>query len=351
MTFFKGARRRLSRAADALLGREAHPGSPGQAVSGAQVTDHVPPSAIEQEILTAIARIEARLDERNFIEMAIRGRIAEITWRLAEAQDGVARLDKRFPDMHGKLTGTREGMSKAFEELATIRRRLLEIERRLPRQPIRGPGTAHDMDGLNDLFAALDSARFLKREMPNVPFFPSKDQLLEFCVQEAGYPPVILEFGVYSGATITTLANASPPTTRLFGFDSFEGLPEDWRPGYERGMFALETLPEVPENVTLVKGWFTDSLPGFIETLDAPLQLVHVDCDLYSSTKFVLEALRNHLDNHAILIFDEYLNYDGWEEHEYKAFQEFVNDSPFDFDYIGCVPSHQQVAVRLKPRD
>ena len=75
----------------------------------------------------------------------------------------------------------------------------------------------------------------------------------------------ILEFGVYRGGTINLLADKFKNQT-LYGFDSFEGLPEDWNmndhpeKGYiEKERFALDSLPEVLNNVELIKGWFDKS--------------------------------------------------------------------------------------------
>ncbi len=77
---------------------------------------------------------------------------------------------------------------------------------------------------------------------------------------------------------------------------------------------------------------------------------MHIDCDLYSSTKTVLGLLKDRLRDGAILVFDEYFNYPGWEQHEYKAFLEFIDQSGFKFEYLGCNPRHQQVAVMLLRR-
>ena len=53
---------------------------------------------------------------------------------------------------------------------------------------------------------------------------------------------------------------------KVYGFDSFEGLPEKWRNGFEKGTFNRNgNLPKVNNNVELIKGWFDDTLPNFIK--------------------------------------------------------------------------------------
>ena len=92
---------------------------------------------------------------------------------------------------------------------------------------------------------------------------------------------LVMEFGVYRARTLNYLAAKTSQT--LYGFDSFEGLPEFWRDGIGKGAFALDGLPKVRSNVVLVKGWFDDSLPKFLLDLNSsdPLSYLHIDCDLY----------------------------------------------------------------------
>jgi hypothetical protein len=97
--------------------------------------------------------------------------------------------------------------------------------------------------------------------------------------------------------------------------------------------------------VSLHEGWFTETLPPFIQTTEDPVALLHIDCDLYSSTSFVLDALRDRMGVGTVIVFDEYLNYPGWKRHEHKAFQEFVTESGVTYRFDSFVPSHQQVAV------
>lgn len=154
------------------------------------------------------------------------------------------------------------------------------------------------------------------------------------------------EFGVFSGRTINRIAEAVPDRT-VYGFDSFDGLPEDWRSGFTKGTFKTDILPSVRENVKLIRGLFEDTLPGFVREHPEPCAFIHVDCDLYSSARTVLSHLREKIVPGTVIVFDEYFNYPGWREGEYKAFQEFIKTTGLRYEYLAYVEIHEQAAVRI----
>ena len=154
-----------------------------------------------------------------------------------------------------------------------------------------------------------------------------------------------LEFGVFSGLTISCLATARPEL-EFHGFDSFEGLPEDWDMG-EKNVKAEAfdrkgELPEVPDNVTLHKGWFDETLPKFLEDNGGDISYLHVDCDIYSSTVTILENCNERIVPGTIIRFDELacwryafqeasprgkanrVFYTTWKDHEWKAMNEWL---------------------------
>lgn len=156
---------------------------------------------------------------------------------------------------------------------------------------------------------------------------------------------LVLEFGVFSGSSINYIAKKVDCV--VYGFDSFEGLPENWRDGFSKGHFDVEKLPSVKNNVTLIKGWFDITLPEFIKKHDANVAFIHVDCDLYSSTKTIFKFLENQISSGTVIVFDEYFNYPGWEEGEAKAFKEFILKTGLRYEYIGYNRLHEQVAIRI----
>jgi len=145
-----------------------------------------------------------------------------------------------------------------------------------------------------------------------------------------------LEFGVLTGNTINYISKFTNDI--VYGFDSFEGLPEEWRVGFPKGWFNKNgNLPDVNNNVTLIKGWFNETVEDFIKVQDKKISFIHMDADLYSSTKYVLDTLKNHIDNECIIVFDELVNYDGYagERGELKAFYEFIIENNVDYEWIG----------------
>ena len=75
------------------------------------------------------------------------------------------------------------------------------------------------------------------------------------------------------------------------------------------------------------------------------MAFVHLDCDLYSSTKTVLTLIAPRVTGGTLILFDEYFNYANWEQHQFKAFQEFVQEQ--DVKYVYLAFARQQVAVRI----
>jgi len=203
-----------------------------------------------------------------------------------------------------------------------------------------------DLGLVGQLAAAVDSSSYLNTEMMGCPRFGSMLELLAAALnQTAIMDGLVLEFGVFSGLTINHLAGLTTQT--VHGFDSFEGLPEDWRPDFTKGVFKREGLPELRDNVKLHVGWFDKTLPVFVSEHTGPVGFLHVDCDLYSSTKTIFHWLAGRIVPGTVIVFDEYFNYIGWRNHEYKAFKEFIAYSGLRYKYIGVVPAHQQAAVQI----
>ena len=155
-----------------------------------------------------------------------------------------------------------------------------------------------------------------------------------------------LEFGVFKGETINEIASLKQDKI-IYGFDSFEGLPEDWQNGMPKGTFNVNgILPQVNDNVRLIKGWFDETLPDFLNEYKENCAFIHIDSDLYSSTKIVFDALKERIVSGTVIVFDEYINYLGWEKGEHKAFVELMQEKNLSCDYISC--SVMQVAVKIK---
>src|SRR5262249_39413715 len=136
-----------------------------------------------------------------------------------------------------------------------------------------------------------------------------------------------LEFGVFRGESMRSWVKLNADkNSRFYGFDSFEGLPETWRQTQPEGHFNVDgNIPQIDDSrVTLVKGWFDETVPEFIRNFAAQNRLVvHLDADLYSSSMVALMHLSPHLRSGSLLIFDEFYDRD----HEFKAFQDYLKIS------------------------
>lgn len=145
-----------------------------------------------------------------------------------------------------------------------------------------------------------------------------------------------LEFGVATGGTINYISTFT--NNYVYGFDSFEGLPEFWRERYGKGSFTCHgNLPKVNNNVVLIKGLFEQTVSKFLTEQDKKISFIHVDCDLYSSTKLVFQETNKYMDNECVIVFDELLNYDGFDgpTGELRAFYEFIQENDVKYEWIG----------------
>jgi len=194
------------------------------------------------------------------------------------------------------------------------------------------------------LDAKRETVDYVKANMADAPYFEKHPQLVKFVVSEASLPGLYLEFGVGRGKSIRWIG--SQAARPVYGFDSFDGIPEYWN-GNPAGAFAQSKLPKVPGNVHFEVGMFDDTIPKFLDEHKEPISFLHVDCDLYSSTVVIFEALGSRLQPGAIILFDEYFNFPRWQKHEYRAFQEFVATSSVEYEYIAYSVTGQQVAVRV----
>jgi hypothetical protein len=206
------------------------------------------------------------------------------------------------------------------------------------------------MGQMQDLFSSVE---FERQHLASVPMFKTRQELFKFALDSVTVADgLYAEFGVYKGDSINRLARLRPHQM-FYGFDSFEGLPESWTLGARTGAFSVGgRFPAVHGNVVLVKGFFEQTLPDFVAACDKKaVALLHVDCDLYSATKTVLDRLAPLLVEGSVIVFDEYFNYPGWQQGEFKAFAGFIDSHEhLGYDYIGYIRNGGQLAVRLKRR-
>jgi len=199
------------------------------------------------------------------------------------------------------------------------------------------------------------SKAFVDKYLSQAKMLTTDADALKFASDNTSIEGALIELGVCTGKTINFIG-ALNPTKKIYGFDSFRGLPEPWIRAdliMKKGTFGFKNSKYVPPpvlpNIILIKGNFADTLPQFVsERLkETPIALLHIDSDLYSPAKTGLSTLAKNIVPGTIIIFDEFYNYPGFEEHEFKAFMEFLKEHSFAAEFLAYNMNHEQVVLRI----
>jgi hypothetical protein len=177
---------------------------------------------------------------------------------------------------------------------------------------------------------------------------------------------LLFDLGVWIGWSTRLASDVSERT--VYGFDTFEGLVEDWQIDdqmlIKRGTFSLsEPLAQrfirdtgvtmqdgVPaalgREVEFVKGSTYDTLVPFLaDRPGAPIRLFHMDLDTYESCLHALETCKDRFIEGSILVFDEYLVTNG----EMLAFYEFQNRYELEWRYRAWGLEMWEMNVEMVP--
>ena len=181
------------------------------------------------------------------------------------------------------------------------------------------------------------AADYIEQNMPKITHFTSgmKNLLWDIVPSKTTLDGHIAEFGVWKGESINYLAQLFHPKT-IFGFDSFKGLEEDYSFDYSKGGFNQNGVPPlVQENAELVIGSFSNTLPIWLKENPGIFSFINIDCDTYESTKTVLNLLGpERITSGTVILFDEYLGFPGWKDHEFKAWKSYCNKNNVNYNYI-----------------
>jgi predicted O-methyltransferase YrrM len=173
-------------------------------------------------------------------------------------------------------------------------------------------------------------------------FHKERETLLIQACKRVKVPGLWLEFGVAQGYSLKIIAQYA---SKVYGFDSFEGLPRDWWPGYEKGKFKQDKLPQVAPNAELVVGLFEDTLEPFLTKNTEPCAFIHIDCDLRESTWIALALLSPRIGPGTVIAFDEINGPDNNLVNEMAAWLCFADS--FKYEYIGHCWSEQAALIIL----
>lgn len=331
-------------------------------------------------MLRRLKKIYSRILRGSETEISMKKQLEGISVSLQENKNHLAKIEKKLSAVYTKLNRfpdqikimnennnlnkkTNEILEKIYNLLGKSKANystMIDIQRQISESnsSIRDyvnrtrEGTFDDPRTPLSLFWRMceksqeTTLSFIKANMPEAICILNHKAFLQKAVSERKLTGSVLEFGVYKGNTINMIAEMVGPDEKVYGFDSFEGLPADWS-GYKSFNFSNNgDLPEVKDNVTLIKGWFIDSLPGFIESESIEnISMIHVDCDLYESAKTIFNYLEEYIRPGIILVFDEFFNYPNYEEHEFKVFFEFIRKHNYSAEYISYCG--ERVTIRV----
>jgi hypothetical protein len=196
--------------------------------------------------------------------------------------------------------------------------------------------------------AAESSADYVEAHLDGALLFPTREQVWDYTLSRVRIGGLFAEFGVHMGGSINHIARAvKAKNVTVYGFDSFEGLKEDWRgTSYRAGHFTLGGRPpDVLPNVRLIKGWFDETVPRFLADHAGPFSFIHLDAVTFESTELVLSLLRNRIVPGTIIIFDEYLGFPNWQNGEWLAWRQFVERRGLKYRYLAFADTPAAVEV------
>ena len=165
------------------------------------------------------------------------------------------------------------------------------------------------------------------------------DRMVELSRKERPF----YEYGVWRGEAFQYLIKTFK---KGYGFDTFEGIPEDWHDTKSGSYSSGGNIPQIKGGEFIV-GKFEDTLPGFFAEPRPMASVINFDADLYSSTICALNFSKPVIDQHTILIFDEFIMNKNWEKDEYKALNEFCFNNNCTYEVMAISFFSKQAAVRL----
>ena len=233
------------------------------------------------------------------------------------------------------------------------------LERCIERNPSFSLGVTN-LAGINAMMGDTDALDFLNAsELQDDPIISSYNWLMtcspfpemkynrwaifDFVIDNAVPNRACYEFGVWMGNSLKYLMKGFEFG---FGFDTFSGLPEKW--GYEeQGSYSsFGIIPKI-SNVEFVIGKFEETLENFFATERPMASVINFDADLYSSTLCALINCHKVIDPNTLLIFDEMIGNENWQQDEFKALKDYCSVFNLQFEVIAASVFSKQVVVRV----
>jgi O-methyltransferase len=191
----------------------------------------------------------------------------------------------------------------------------------------------------------------LVRQSAGCPSFPRREKMYEYLNRSSfddGRLAIdFFEFGVHTGGSLRAWCKIHASSeSRFFGFDSFQGLPEQWNDDAPAGTYSADgKIPQVDDpRVEFIAGWFQETLPAFLKAYEPRNRLViHNDSDLYSSTLYCLTMMNSFISPGTLVVFDEF--YDPI--HEYRALCDYSAAYRRKFRIVARTGGFTQAAVEI----
>ena len=184
--------------------------------------------------------------------------------------------------------------------------------------------------------------------LPNLPeLYFNRWHFFDTIIKKSIVSKPFYEFGVWRASSFKYIIKY---IKKGYGFDTFEGLPEDWNVGgrsEKKGSYSSDGIIPKIKGGEFIKGKFEDTLPIFFSKNRPIASVMNFDADLYSSTICALNYSKNVMDKNTILIFDELLMNESWEHDEFKALNEFCSANNLSYEVIAISFYTKQVAIKL----
>ena len=203
---------------------------------------------------------------------------------------------------------------------------------------------------LRSLFQYAVYRDFCKKNKASCPMFDLRDDMYNYINNNIIQNKAIkyLEFGVYKGNSLNYISSINSNENSTFtGFDSFEGLPEDWiefNGAVNSKKFNVKgNIPVFSDKrIFLVKGLFQDTLPNYLDNYNANEQLIiNNDSDLYSSTMYMLTSCNDIIRKGTVIIFDEFFS----AMHEFRALEDYCSSYRRSYDIVAATHNYRQITI------
>lgn len=145
---------------------------------------------------------------------------------------------------------------------------------------------------------------------------------------------LLMEFGVRGGGTMREIATEAGKYGRVvYGFDWWRGLPHEWDEYSPKGSCLAQKPTDLPDNVILVEGLFSDTLEAFLADNHDPVGFINLDCDLYAPSIFVLHCLMGRFVKGSLIAFSAMTNFPTLAQK--AAWDQYLQESGQRWEFLG----------------